>query len=163
MVEIHPTAIIYDNVTILGDNVYIGPYCIIGAPAESRSEWGNPGCGVIIAENVILHGHNTIDAGTKINTMIGNNTFIMKGVHIGHDAQIMEGVTIAPHAVIGGHAIIRERTNMGMGAIIHQRCQVPKDCMIGMGTIITKKTDLKANGVYVGSPAKWIRENNWKK
>ena len=160
MIYIHPTAVIYDNVTILGDNVYIGAFCIIGAPAESKKVWGDPGHGVTIGENVILHGHCTIDSGATRSTYIGDNTFIMKAVHIGHDAEIQEGVTISPHAVIGGYVTIDERTNLGMGAIIHQRLYVPKDCMIGMGAVITKKTELKANGVYVGAPAKWIRENN---
>lgn len=37
MIFIHPTAIIYEGVTIEKD-VYIGPYCIIGALAENRKK-----------------------------------------------------------------------------------------------------------------------------
>lgn len=33
---IHPTAIIYEDVEI-GDNNYIGAYCIIGAPPEHKN------------------------------------------------------------------------------------------------------------------------------
>ena len=35
---IHPTAIIGDNVE-LGDNNYIGAYCIIGDPTEHKKYW----------------------------------------------------------------------------------------------------------------------------
>jgi acetyltransferase-like isoleucine patch superfamily enzyme len=35
---IHPTAIIGKNV-VLGDNNYIGAYCIIGDPAEHKKYW----------------------------------------------------------------------------------------------------------------------------
>ena len=31
-VHIHPTALVYPNV-VLHDNVFVGPYCIIGEPA----------------------------------------------------------------------------------------------------------------------------------
>ncbi len=160
MISKHPTAVIFDNVTILGDNVTIGPFCIIGAPAESKKVWGQKGHGVTIGNNVIIHGHVTIDSGATRSTYIGDDTFIMKGVHIGHDAEIQNGVTIAPHALIGGYVMIGEKTNLGMGCIIHQRLYIPRYCMIGMGSVITKKTELTENGVYVGAPARWIRENN---
>ena len=47
---IHPTAIIYEDVEI-GDNNYIGAYCIIGAPPEHKKHWDNPWSKVIIGNN----------------------------------------------------------------------------------------------------------------
>ncbi|MBL4810406.1 MAG: hypothetical protein JKY43_10175 [Phycisphaerales bacterium] len=156
---IHETAIIFDNVKI-GKNVHIGPYCIIGAPAESKKYWGKDSeYGVIIDDNVIINGHNTIDAGTVRNTQIKNDAFIMKGVHIGHDVIVREGVTISPHAIIGGHVEIGCNTNIGMGVIIHQRVDVPAGCMIGMGGVVTKQSNLEANKVYFGNPIKFFRWN----
>lgn len=38
---IHPTALIGPNVE-LGDNNYIGPFCIIGYPAEHKDFWPEP-------------------------------------------------------------------------------------------------------------------------
>ena len=155
---IHPTAVIYPNVKI-GKNVEIGAYCIIGAPAEDKKYWGQEAYTVEIGDNTIITGHCTIDAGTVENTKIGSNCFIMKGVHIGHDAQIADNVTMSPHVVIGGHCHILNDVNMGIASVVHQRCVVPEKCMIGMNATITKKSNLKACGVYVGSPARWIREN----
>jgi UDP-N-acetylglucosamine acyltransferase len=156
---VHPTAIIYPNVEI-GDNVHIGAYCIIGAKAESKAHWNDSDeHGVIIMDNTIITGHVTIDAGTVNNTIIGSDCFIMKGVHIGHDALICKSVTLSPHVVIGGHVEIRIGTNMGMGSIVHQRVVVPSNCMIGMNSTVTKKSELKHGGVYVGSPCKFIRWN----
>jgi UDP-N-acetylglucosamine acyltransferase len=160
---IHPTAIIYPGVKI-GNNVEIGAYCIIGAKAESLKHWNEPErFSVVIGDNVKITGHVTIDAGTDHNTYIKDNAFIMKGCHIGHDALICDDVIMSPHSIVGGHATIGHRTNMGMGSIIHQRCIVPSDCMIGMNTTVTKKSQIEANGVYVGSPAKFIRWNNQRK
>lgn len=160
---IHETSVIYPNVIIEPD-VYIGAFCIIGAPAESIRHWNDPDQqSVIIRSGAKIHGHVTIDAGTHRHTEIKSNTFIMKGCHIGHDAIIHSGVILSPHVVIGGHSEIGEYTNMGMASIVHQKVSIPSDCMIGMNTTITKSTKLESNGVYVGSPAKFIRWNNRRK
>lgn len=156
---VHPTAVIYPNVEI-GENVHIGAFCIIGAKAESKKYWNAPDeHGVIIMDNTTITGHVTIDAGTVRPTIIGKDCFIMKGVHIGHDAFICQNATLSPHVVIGGHSEIGQGANMGISSVVHQRVSVPSHCMIGMNATITKKSKLEPGGVYVGSPAKFIRWN----
>jgi acyl-[acyl carrier protein]--UDP-N-acetylglucosamine O-acyltransferase len=159
MVDIHETAIIYPGVTI-GYNVTIGAFCIIGAPAESKRHEGQNGFGVVIGNNVTIHGHATIDAGSERPTIIDDGAYIMKTVHIGHDAIIHKDVTISPHAVVGGFVEIHEQTNIGMNATIHQRVTIPSKCMVGMSAVITKKTPLEPNTVLVGNPARITRSNN---
>ena len=162
MNNIHPTAVIYPNVTI-GDNVYIGAYCIIGAPAEDKKNWNKESKhSVHIGDNAIIHGHVTIDAGTERTTFIGDDAFIMKGCHIGHDAFIGVGVVMSPHVLIGGFGHIGFNANLGMGAIVHQRTSVGSNCMIGMNTTITKKSIIESGGCYIGSPAIFLRWNKRK-
>jgi UDP-N-acetylglucosamine acyltransferase len=148
---IHPTAIIYPNVQI-GNNVYIGAYCIIGAPAENLNTWGTIGAGVIIEDNTIITGHVTIDEGVEKPTRIGANNFIMKGVHIGHDVQTKDNVIISPHVIIGGYCTIGNNCKMGMGAIIRNRKVVPDNVQIGMGAVVTRACELWENGIFVGNP-----------
>lgn len=156
--NIHPTAIIYPNVEI-GDNVTIGAYCIIGAPAEDKKTWPNEGKGVMIGDNVIITGHCTIDSGTEQSTKIYKDCFIMKQVHIGHDAQIGVGVTIAPQCSIGGHVIVHDYANIGMGTKIHQRCKIGAYSMVGMGAVVTKKTPIWPYGKFAGVPARHLGVN----
>lgn len=155
--DIHPSAIIYPNVTI-GSNVKIGPLCIIGAPAEWKGHEDEDG-GVYIGDNTVITGLVTIDSGTKSTTVIGGNCYIMKGVHIGHDASIGEDVTISCGAKIGGHAVICHKNNIGLNAVIHQQVCVPFGCMIGMGAVVTKKTEMEPYGKYVGNPARFLSSN----
>lgn len=159
MNKIHETAVIYPGVTV-GHNVTIGAFCIIGAPAESKRHEGQDGFGVVIGNNVTIHGHATIDAGAERPTIIDDGAYIMKTVHIGHDAIIHKDVTISPQAVIGGFVEIHEETNIGMNATIHQRVTIPAKCMVGMSAVITKKTPLEPNVVLIGNPARIIRSNN---
>lgn len=154
--EIHSTAIIYDGVTVEAD-VKIGTYCIIGAPAETKKQSHN--LGVTIKSGTNLTGMVTVDSGSERTTIIWGQCLIMKGAHIGHDAIIGSFCTLSPGAKIGGHAELDPHCNIGMNATIHQRVKVPERCMIGMLTAVTRKIELKPIGVYVGTPARWIREN----
>lgn len=154
--NIHPTAIIYPGVQ-LGNNIFIGPYCIIGSPPESREFDGTAGAGVIIGDGVWIHGHNTIDAGTVGPTIIGEGCYLMKQVHLGHDVVLHEQVTIAPGAVICGHAVIGKGCNIGVNATVRNRVKVPEHVRIGMSAVICAKTEMHPHQVYAGNPAKWLK------
>jgi len=153
---IHPTAIIGDNV-ILGDNNYIGAYCIIGDLSEHKKYWNEPIGKVRIGDNNIITGLITIDAGTEEDTIIENNCFIMKHSHIGHDCWIMDNVTISCGAKIGGHSIIKEDCNIGLNAVLHQFTTIERGCMIGASAFIKGQTEEYSK--YVGVPAKRIGQN----
>jgi UDP-N-acetylglucosamine acyltransferase len=157
---IHPTAIIYDNVS-LGENVYIGPYCVIGAPPEHPALGITDGIGVVICEGAVLHKAVVVDSGTKRQTYIGPNVTAMSGVHVGHDAFIASGAILAPKAMIGGHVNILSQANIGMGAAIHQNCEVPVRSMIGMGAVVTKAVSDRMNycETWAGNPARKLGMN----
>jgi UDP-N-acetylglucosamine acyltransferase len=155
---IHPTAIIGDNV-ILGDNNYIGAYCIIGDQAEHKKYWLQPKGKVIIGNGNMITGLVTIDAGTEDITTIGDNCFIMKHAHIGHDCQIKDNVTISCGAKIGGHSIIKEYSNIGLNAVLHQFTIIEQGCMIGASAFIKGLTEEFSK--YAGVPARKIGTNEY--
>ena len=167
---IHSTAIIGDNV-VLGDNNYIGAYCIIGDPAEHKKFWryernvNNKDNGmrevvsgrVMIGNNNIITGLVTIDAGTEQITYIGDNCFIMKHAHIGHDCKINDNVTISCGAKIGGHSIIDKNSNIGLNAVLHQFSEIAEGCMIGASAFF--KGESKPFTKYAGVPARELGKN----
>lgn len=154
---IHSTAIIGKNV-IIEDDVYIGAYCVIGMPAEWKGHEQDD-CGVIIRSGTRITGMVTIDSGAVRRTEIGNNCYIMKHAHIGHDAIIMNDVTISCGAKIGGHTIIENGCNIGLNAVIHQKQKIAFGCMVGMGAVVTKKLLTLPNKKYAGNPAKYLSDN----
>lgn len=158
MTFIHPTAIIGENVTI-EDDVYIGPYCVIGMPPEWKGK-ETEGKGVYIGKGTKITGIVSIDSGGENVTYIGSNCYLMKHSHVGHDATLRNGVTLSCGAKVGGHSEIGEGTNIGLNACVHQKTKIPQGCMIGMGSVVTKKTELKPNSKYAGVPAKFIGSND---
>jgi len=158
MKYIHPTAVIGPNVTI-GD-AYIGPYCVIGYPAEHRGTFPEVGK-VEICDGAILTGHVTVDAGIGMNgvTFIGSSAFLMKHSHVGHDAILYQGVTVACGAKIGGHCVIGVEANIGLNAVIHQRVIIPAGCMIGAGAVVIKKSQMQPNYKYAGNPVRELGPN----
>lgn len=155
---IHPTSIIYPNVKI-GDNVEIGPFCIIGSPSEIKNNYPLDNLGVVIGDNTIITGHVTIDGGSVKPTTIGDNCFIMKSVHIGHDCTIEDDVVLSAHSVLAGHVKISQYSNVGIGSLFHQFSLIGGGTMIGMGSVITKKSIIPPFSKMVGNPAKNIGDN----
>jgi UDP-N-acetylglucosamine acyltransferase len=154
---IHPTAIIGANV-IIEDDVYIGAYCVIGMPPEWKGK-EHIDKGVLIGKGTRITGMVTIDSGAEHQTQIGENCYLMKHSHIGHDAILCNDVTLSCGAKIGGHTIIANKCNIGLNAVIHQKQIIAEGCMIGMGAVITKKLITTPYKKYVGNPAKCIGDN----
>lgn len=155
---IHPTAVIYDNVTI-EDGVYIGPYCVIGSPPEWKGR-EKESKGVYIMSGTVLTGFVAIDSGAEGVTIIGKDCYIMKHTYIAHDCILKNNVTISAGVTLGGMVHVGENTNIGMNAAVHQKVKIPSGCMIGMGAVITKQTELNKNCKYAGVPAKFIGYND---
>jgi UDP-N-acetylglucosamine acyltransferase len=155
--DIHPTALIAPG-TIIGRGNTIGPYCIIGFPAEFKGK-EKLSRGVIIGNNNTITGLVTIDSGTERVTEVRERCYIMKHAHIGHDAIIMSDVTISCGAKIGGHCVIIDGCNIGLNAVIHQHQDIAGCCMIGMGAVVTKRLITEPFKIYAGNPAKLIGEN----
>lgn len=158
MTYIHPTAVIYPGVQV-GENVYIGAFCLIGAPPEHDAFPTHGGGMVIICDNAHIDGMATIDSGTNTYTVIGAHSRLMKQCHVGHDATIGQHVHLSPGARIGGHAEIGDYCNIGMNATVHQHCIIPPGCMIGQSAAVVKATKMEPFQVYAGVPAQHIREN----
>lgn len=155
---IHPTAVIYPGVNI-GEDCYIGPFCVIGAPPEKRDTTSN--WSVVIGAGTTLAKAVVVDRGINQDTIIGRDCYLMSGAHVGHDCEVWHGVTIAAGAVIAGHCIIGSEANIGIGAVIHQYSSIPKRVMIGAGAVVTKKTwpDMLPSETWAGNPARLLGPN----
>jgi UDP-N-acetylglucosamine acyltransferase len=155
---IHPTAIIGSQV-VIGDNVYIGAYSIIGMRPEytghhPSTHFGNS---LIIEDNVVIRDHVRIQVGHAGNTIIGNSAEIYSGSHIGHDVIMHPFSKVASSSVICGHVIIHKYANIGVNSSVHQWSVIGEGCMIGAQSFVKGITDEWS--IYVGVPAQKIGDN----
>lgn len=90
-VHIHPTALVYPNV-VLHENVFIGPYCIIGEPTADY--YKNP-------DN---HEFKKTEIGA--NSIIRSHSVIYEDVHIGENFQTGHHVTIREDSQIGNNCSV---------------------------------------------------------
>jgi UDP-N-acetylglucosamine acyltransferase len=153
---IHQSSVI--GQATIEQGVYIGALCFIGDfPEWKGREQDNKG--VLIKKGTRITGLVTIDGGAEHQTIIGENCYIMKHAHLGHDCILEDNVTVSCGAKIGGHCKIGKGVTIGLNAVIHQRVEIPEGCMIGALAFIGKKTELKPFRKYAGVPAKDIGSN----
>ena len=75
---------------------------------------------------------------------------------VGHDDVIRDYVTVAPMVALSGNVTLEQGVEVGTGAAIRQGINMAEGSMLGMGGILTKETE--ANTIYVGSPAKPLKQ-----
>lgn len=162
MNNIHPTAIIGDQVelgssntvgpyvvitgnTIIGDNNWIGPHTSIGGPAEIRDadlphEWesGDHQGTITIGSNNVIRDSCVFHAGFYKGTRISDQCYIMNQTYIAHDCDVGAQSTLSSNVALGGHVVIQSGANLGMGTLVHQRRIVGSLSIVGMGSIVTR-------------------------
>lgn len=131
----------------------IDPTAIIGNPPEMRT-WVpvDPMFRPTIHETARVEAYCTVDAGEKRSTFIGARTWLMKRVHVGHDASIGTDCELAPGTVLCGYVEIGDRVKIGVNASVLPYVKIGDDARVGAGAVVTK--DVAAGDVVVGNPAR---------
>jgi len=101
---------------------------------------------VYIGKRAIVNAQSRIHKGVILNT----------GSVVEHDVDILEYSHVGPNATICGGVRIGENVLVGAGAVIQPNLSIESNVIVGAGAVVTK--NLKANAIYVGNPAKLIRQ-----
>ena len=103
---------------------------------------------------------NTITIGQRTNIQ-DNST-----IHATHDSHYHPGgikVNIGNEVTIGHQVIlhactINDRCLIGMGSIIMDEAIIGPDTIVGAGSLVTQQTELEGGYLYIGQPARRLRE-----
>jgi len=129
---LEPNVVINKNVKV-GKNNHFFANCVLGSWPQtlrlsSETEIGRLviGNGNIIHEQVTIHPSIHPEGQTEI----GNDNFIMVGVHIGHDCILEDKIVISNGAQIGGHCKIE--TGVWFSGLVgsHQFVTIGKWCFV---------------------------------
>jgi sugar O-acyltransferase (sialic acid O-acetyltransferase NeuD family) len=89
--------------------------------------------------------------------ILGKNVILNTGSTIDHDCKIGDGVHIMGSAAIAGNVTIEDFATIGTNSTILPNLKIGWGAYIGAGAVVTQ--DVEPNSVYVGVPARKIREN----
>jgi sugar O-acyltransferase (sialic acid O-acetyltransferase NeuD family) len=98
--------------------------------------------GLTIGENTFVMEANVIQPFA----MIGVDTILWSGNHIGHHARIGNHCFLASHIVVSGNVEIGDNSFIGVNATLRDGIKIAPKCLIAAGALITK--DTKPEGVY---------------
>lgn len=135
--QVHPTAIVEDG-AVLGDNVKVGPFSLVGSEAALAD-------GVELVSHVVVTGRTTVGPGTKIYPFasIGHQPQDLKyagepsRLEIGAETTIREHVTINPGTEGGGMA-----TTVGNQCLLMIGVHIGHDCHVGNNVILSNNAGL---------------------
>ena len=136
-VTIHPTAIVNEKAT-LGEDVFVGPFCMVGPD-------------VTLGDRVHLHAHVVIEGRTSLGADSEVFPFAVLGyppqhtrfagepstLEIGHHCIIREHVTMHP-----GTAIDAMKTHVGNHGMFLVASHVAHDCVVGDHVIFANNASL---------------------
>lgn len=132
---IHDRAVVIGKVT-LGDGVSVWPCAVIRGDVHNISIGNRSN----VQDGAVVHATHPGPFNEN-----GYATHVGEDVTIGHNA-ILHGCTIG------------NRVLVGMGATVLDGAVVPDDVMIGAGALVPMNKTLESGYLYVGSPAKPLRE-----
>lgn len=143
-----------NHVPQLGERVYVDEAAVVIGKvnlADEVSIW----CGAVVRGDV-----NTIQIGKRSNVQDGSVLHVTGGSAnhpAGSPLIIGEDVTIGHHVTLHG-CTIGNRVLVGMGAIVLDDAVIEDDVMIGAGSLVPPRKRLQSGLMYMGSPAKAVRE-----
>jgi UDP-N-acetylglucosamine acyltransferase len=136
----------------------VHPLASVGGPPESRL-WmvGDPMSAPVIADSALVHAFCTIDAGMigLPTTSIGERSFLMAGVHMGHNAVVGDDCEIGVRAVISGEVIVGNGVKLASLSWVKPCLTIGDGAIIGGGSVITR--DIPAHEVWCGNPARYLK------
>lgn len=123
-----------------GENNLFGYGAIIGAAPQDFAHSEEIHSEVSIGDNNRFREYVTIHRGTKEGTatVVGNDNYLMCGVHLGHNCRVHNRVVAANNCLLAGYVEIMDGTVLGGGTVFHQFIRVGKFCMIRGGTRFSK-------------------------
>lgn len=135
MLNIHPTAII-ETGAMLGENVEIGPYCIVGKDVTLGDD-------VKLVSHVNLTGNTTIGAESKLYPFVS----------MGHPPQDFKHQGGPVSIVIGERCTFRENVNIHPGTDTGKpQTKIGNDCYFMVGTHLAHEGQM-GNNVVISNGA----------
>ncbi len=103
---------------------------------------------IFVGANAVVNAHAKVETGCIVNT----------GAIVEHECVIGEYSHLAPGCVLAGNVSIGENSFIGANATVKQGVCIGSNVIVGAGSVVIQ--DIPDNTVYVGNPARFLRNND---
>jgi len=118
-----------------------------------------------VARHALVHPSAELGPGAVVlptaylgpGVRLGEGAHVRPQVYVGHDSVVGDHVFLAPGALLGGDCRVGEASFVGLGARVINGVTIGEECLIGAGALLV--ADAAPHGVYVGAPARRVREH----
>jgi phenylacetic acid degradation protein len=131
---VDPTAFVHPTAVLIGD-VIVGAGCLVGPNAVLRGDIGR----------LELKAGSNIQDTCVVHCFPGKDVVVEEDGHVGHGA-VLHGCRVGRNALIGMNAVLMDDVVVGENSIV------------GALSFVKEGTEIPANTLVAGTPAKVIRE-----
>jgi UDP-N-acetylglucosamine acyltransferase len=132
--------VVISGPTVIGENNCFYPFGSIGAAPQDKKYQGEP-TRLVIGNNNTFRENVTLNRGTvqdRGETTIGDDNWIMAGVHIAHDCVVGNHTIFANASALAGHVHVGDWAILGGYTLVHQFCRIGAHSFCGMGSVINQ-------------------------
>lgn len=124
--------VVVEGAVTLGKRNLVGAGSVIGGRPQDLGFTAETESRVEVGDRNVIREHCTIHRGTAPGsaTQIGDDNFLMAGVHVGHNCRIANRVIIANNCLLGGYVQIDDGAFLGGGTTFHQYMHVGRLVMV---------------------------------
>lgn len=133
--------VVISGPTIIGENNRFFQFGSIGAEPQDKKYQARDKTTLVIGDNNTFRENVTINRGTvqdRGETLIGDDNWVMAGVHIAHDCVIGNHTIFANASALAGHVTVHDWAILGGYTLVHQFCHVGAHSFCGMGSVISQ-------------------------
>jgi phenylacetic acid degradation protein len=131
---VDPSAFVHPTAVLIGD-VIIGAGCLVGPAAVLRGDIGR----------LELKAGSNVQDTCVVHCFPGKDVVVHENGHVGHGA-VLHGCTVGRNALIGMNAVLMDDVVVGENSIVSALA------------FVKEGTEISANTLWAGAPAKQIRE-----
>lgn len=155
----------------IGEGCSIGPHVVINGPttigkenkiyqfasvgdAPQDKKYAGEATRLEIGDRNVIRENCTINRGTTQDqgvTRIGNDNWIMAGVHVAHDCLVGSNTILANNVALAGHVTVGDYAILGGYTLVHQFCSIGTHAFTAMGCGVGK--DVPPFLMVSGNPA----------
>ncbi len=139
---------------VLGEGVYVDEQALVAGRVEVGADSS------VWPMSVVRGDINSIRIGARTNIQDGSV------LHVTHDSEYAPGgqaLSIGDEVTVGHKVVLHactvgDRCLIGMGSVVLDGAVIQSGAMVGAGSLVTPGKELEGGYLYVGSPARRLRE-----